>query len=433
MKQVLMGGCQSTTASTRYMWVDGYGPTDSTQDFRGMMIAEDGTISNLQVALTVAPGGVTARVFTLMVDGAASALTVTISGTSTTGADTSNSVAVTAGQWVAMRQTHTGTPAAALPRFACEYSATAAQTAAWGSATSWTVTHNSADSRYAPLGPVGQDAFAVTTDAGARAPWSIACNIKSLYVKLFAAPGAGDSRAFTVMVNGVATGSTVTISEAETTGNATGMTCAIAPGDLVSLRETGTGTPASSNFYYGISYTPTTDGQWHISGLVPGDITDGFFGALGYGVTPISTEIDRVVLVDSAGNGMKNWRISNLYFTTAVAPGAGDTRTLTVHKTGAPTALSAVISDAAVSASLLGTDVTLLDDDYLSVLFNKSAGADATTRLSWSLAAGPRSAGGSGGGGGGGQGGGPRGGGGGPGGGRGNERFVASGRKRLRY
>lgn len=70
-------------------------------------------LRNARGQVGVAPGGATADVFTLRVNGVATSIVVTISGASTTGADTTNTATVIGGDVVTVQGSKTGAPTGA--------------------------------------------------------------------------------------------------------------------------------------------------------------------------------------------------------------------------------------------------------------------------------------------------------------------------------
>ena len=89
-----------------------YGDQDTNEDNTEIVITKASTISNLTVRLNNAPGGATTRTFTLRLNGANTALTVTITGAATTGTDAVNTVSVVQFDRIALLHTRTGAPVA---------------------------------------------------------------------------------------------------------------------------------------------------------------------------------------------------------------------------------------------------------------------------------------------------------------------------------
>jgi hypothetical protein len=84
--------------------------TDSIAVGSRQIVSKTGTLSNLYVALTTAPGGGATRVFTVRINGVNTALTCTIAGATTAGNNTGTSVAINAGDQVSVVMTTTGGP-----------------------------------------------------------------------------------------------------------------------------------------------------------------------------------------------------------------------------------------------------------------------------------------------------------------------------------
>lgn len=69
------------------------------------------TVRDLAIALTAAPGGATSRTFTVRKNGADTALTITISGASTSGSNTSDAITFAVGDTISLKCTVSGSPA----------------------------------------------------------------------------------------------------------------------------------------------------------------------------------------------------------------------------------------------------------------------------------------------------------------------------------
>ncbi len=69
------------------------------------------TLQNARALVGVAPGGVTADIFTVRINGVATTIVVTISGVATTGSDTTHTATVSPGDTVTVQGTKTGSPA----------------------------------------------------------------------------------------------------------------------------------------------------------------------------------------------------------------------------------------------------------------------------------------------------------------------------------
>lgn len=112
--------------------------------------------------------------------------------------------------------------------------------------------------------------------------------IKDLYVKIATAPGAGKTRTYTIMKNGVATSLEVALPNT-TSGNDTNPDHAVSvvPGDTVSIRQYATaGTTVTAAQYWGSVWSPETDGEaLSLSGTVADTLNPAaveYFGLIGY-------------------------------------------------------------------------------------------------------------------------------------------------------
>lgn len=163
-------------------------------------------------------------------------------------------------------------------------------------------------------------------------PWMAAGVFSNMKITLPSAPGVGTSRTFTLEINSVATGLTLTFSDAETDKSITGVTAAVASFDIVRLVATNVGTPADvSNVHLALEFRPTVDGTQSFgsmcSGQVPvGTTYNGVFAGNFDWTTTLSDAVINVVPVAGTitGGGIK----------LSVATGAAKSRTVTLYKNG---------------------------------------------------------------------------------------------------
>lgn len=95
-----------------------------------------------------------------------------------------------------------------------------------------------------------------------KAAWMVAGTFRNLYIEIDTAPGSGNSWTFEIYKNGVASGVTLTISDASTSGSDTSNSVSTTAGDYFSLRVTSTGTPASSGgMVYSCEFESTNTGE----------------------------------------------------------------------------------------------------------------------------------------------------------------------------
>lgn len=96
--------------STYYsvLGVDGTGA--SAYNSRKFVITSSGVIKNLRVNIATAPGTNNSHTITLYKNGTSTPLAVTISGTSTSGSNTTDAVSVSAGDTISLFVSQSGTP-----------------------------------------------------------------------------------------------------------------------------------------------------------------------------------------------------------------------------------------------------------------------------------------------------------------------------------
>lgn len=275
MQQPLMGctsDLQFGVDSTKYFpfLSGGYGADTLANENKISSLAPiDGTISNLIVKLQLAPGSGCSRIFTLRVNGVDTALTVTISGTNTTGQDNSNTVSITAGDRISLSETSVNSPnPGGNPGWT---TLGAAWSAVWNGGTQRaillssnpTILSGSWSDRYTGVYGHQHQNFSGWTTPDEILGLQInplSGTLKNLRVLLSAAPGVGKSITITVRKNQASTGVSVTISDANTTGVDTVNTVSVAPGDQLAFLASRNGTtPAATLIQCGIEFFSATE------------------------------------------------------------------------------------------------------------------------------------------------------------------------------
>lgn len=254
-------GDSTHTTNTEFSLVTGRAGWNATENRRYQVCPSDGTVSKLKLVLETAPGSGNSFAFTLRVNEADSSLTVTISGSDTSGSDLSNQVSVSAGDTVSMQSVPTGGPTVGIAKFTMIFTgdvsnesvlmATNAGAALNASATEYDVVQH-----LTGLGPVATELDAQQLCAGAG-------TIKNLYVKMSASAGSDpDAYRFTLRKNGVSQSLTVTITATATTGNDTSNSFSVAAGDLLTLLIEPLNAPsASPHAAWGVTFVADTDGE----------------------------------------------------------------------------------------------------------------------------------------------------------------------------
>ena len=176
-----------------------------------------GTLKNLYVELTAAPGAGKSRTYTIWKNGIAQSLVVTISDSATTGSDTdpAHAVTIAAGDKVAIKESCVGVPEVLYVKFGSTFLPDTA--GEWiTSATTDDATSSSAV-EYQHLNCGDSTLTATENEQHGLAP---ATTAKKIYVNLSTAPGAGYTWVFTLREALADTALTVSIADANTSGNA---------------------------------------------------------------------------------------------------------------------------------------------------------------------------------------------------------------------
>ena len=116
MNYPMYGGTSAaaTTGSTIYYMFANSSvslASSSTESVVAVQFSETTTLSNFYVQLTTAPGGAASWTFNVMKNGSTSGITVTISGTATSGIDTINTATWNATDTISLQVVPASTPA----------------------------------------------------------------------------------------------------------------------------------------------------------------------------------------------------------------------------------------------------------------------------------------------------------------------------------
>jgi len=373
--QPIVGGFNDNLnpAATEYNCLMGGATWNATESNVYQVIPTGGTISGLLVKLSGNVAAASTYSFTLMVNSAPSALTVTIPAGAPTGSDWSNSVSVTAGQTVSLRSTFTGAPGALL--------------ASWSAIWQPSIAGESI-MLVNLLSSVGGTVYGTTqgytigngTESSVQAPLPTAGNFKKMYIVLSTDPGdpAGpDGYTLTPRINGANTTLTVTISADNTTGNDTTHTVAGAAGNLLSIGIVPLNVPAAAPYCaIGMVFASSTSGEYLVMGGT--DMTQTVAGATRY------------IQLCGTGRGVFDAAEANAYSLTQsgilkkfyvklnVAPDGGQSQTVSIREAVGNTGITVTISGA---VDTTGNDVahtyTSLVGDVADIMVVSSAGAAA--------------------------------------------------------
>lgn len=329
-------------------------------------IPYDGRLSNLHVEINTAPGSGKSFDFKVKVMGTAGNPQVNIANSNTSGADNSTSIAVNAGDLVCLEVIANGTPTAFTDfKVSICYTADApnncfmgsSNSSSPGSTTTWFIS------------PYRNSSYSSTQLDILNAMSPFDCTIESFYAGIDVAPGSGKQWTFSIYKNGsIEASSTVTIANSSLSGFVTGLSIDVAPGDLITIGITPTGTPAAFNaMNQGIGIIPDTPGEsWmdsHISDGIDGSATE--YNSLGYNPNLVwsGTENDFKYKGNAIGMTLKKFNFYG-FNGGSVAPG---NYSILVRKNGSNSSLG--ISYNRSSAGLM-SDVSNTCDIALNDEFN---------------------------------------------------------------
>ena len=228
--------------------------------------------------------------------------------------------------------------------------------------------------------------------------------ITNHYIRASAAPGAGNSRIFTMWKNGVAqdgTGGTpdtrITLSGAGSgsgiTFGSTTFTLSVTELDQLKVVHTTTGTPATTHNVIGSCRFLSSDaGSWNVGAFInsnPSNSATNYawpFGLQETGTAWSATESDKQFKVGPTGFSLSEMRID-----LDTAPGSGNSYVFTVRKNGAATALTLTFTDAEVADTISGVDVDFADGDLIAfeAVPSSTPTVPAGIRVVFSMAAAP--------------------------------------------
>lgn len=346
------------------------------------LVSTGGKIKYLRVKLETAPGAGKDYTFTLMVNGVASALEVTISDTATTGADTTHEVDVVAGDYISIRSTPTSLPTAGWVTWTSIFvGSTSKESLILGSsysavsntATAW----NHISTAYISWGTEA-DRWQVIPTSG---------KIKNLYVKLSEDPGtAPDAYKFTLRVNGADTVLTCTITADDTTGNDTTHEVSVSAGDYVTLQCEPLNEPtATPHAHWGMTFVADIDGESLLINGARGELHSA------------ATQFNRLSAIDDAWDATEADRhqlgqsctLKKFYVLLSGTPGDGKSYTFTLRKPNPANGmmdgnLTVTIADAATTGNDTVNTDAISDLDLLS-LECTPAGTPSARDAYWGL------------------------------------------------
>ena len=336
-------------------------------------VSKQGVLTDLKITLDAQPGGGKSYTFVLYQNNNPTSMSVTISGTDTTGEDITHSVQVDNGDILQFVCTPSGTPAAARVRNSIvffstpddEFSVSAGNGSISGTATIY----------------LSLDSSGTSSGLGSAIKCPLAGTLKNFYINLSVAPGTGLTRTFTVMygtAGATASDLVITISDSSTSGSDTAHTLAVVPGDVLRIKSEVSGSLAASDVLTRLTFVSSVSGRYWIGGSTPSNLstTDTEYFKPTAGSTATAQYL-------SEQRFTKDITIKNMYVEVSAAPGTGGSgkkRTFTLMQNGNPTALTFDILETATTNNIT-TDVVCAEGDLFELQsVPTSSPAAATSR-----------------------------------------------------
>lgn len=358
MDSVIFSGMYNllSTGDTEYNMVTGGGGWTTTESSMYQIVSTGGSFKNLRVKLDGGPGGGASYAFTLMQNGSPTSLTCTIADTATTGSDTSNTVNVSAGDYLTIRCVPSGGPAARNAYWTFMFTGSTSKESLIMGGYPDAIAQNATEYNFLTRGYVWTG-----TEANYYQIVSTAGTLKNLYVKLQNTPNADTT--FTLRKNGADTSLTVTLNSSAT-GSDTAHTVSVAAGDKINLKYSTAGTyPATGYAWWGLTFLADTDGE----SLILGGSEDN--------LSNVITEFNSFAAARNTWNITESYRyrlgqtctLKNLYLYLSAAPGSGKYYRFTIRQNDADTSLLVTVSDTAQTGSNTSDTVSVSNDDYLGL------------------------------------------------------------------
>lgn len=376
-----VGGGNSTAPSKT---ATNNGSIVMSNDSKGWLVGLDevpcpgaATVSQFKVNITNTPGTSKQYVFDVTKNGSTTGLTVTLSGTTISASDLTNSFTYSAGDTIGIKSTPTGTPAATGNiNWSVLIQTTDGTQHIFGS-----VSATSTTTKYRNL--MSEDSWQGSA-ALADCPMCIGGTFSNLYVTDTNPGVLGDSHTYTLFVANSASVITCTINSPHTSGSDTTHTRAVSEGAIVCLEGVNGGT-VDMNPSWGICFTPNRRGLSIImhggDGNPSNSATNYLEPSAGGNLTVSATEANVQRLMDY---------FAVFYFRCykVTAPGSGKTYTFTVRRNGVDTSLTVPMTGTSGSFQNIGVGklVVFMPGDLMSVSSVPSSTPTAGTGLGWSMA-----------------------------------------------
>lgn len=227
--------------------------------------------------------------------------------------------------------------------------------------------------RYSTLG----SANSMVADDVQQVPMPCPGTFSQLRPWMTTAPGSGKSYEYMLMKNGATTDLASTVADTAQYNDNTANTATVVAGDLMSMRYTPSGTPASSGYQSHTLLFESSDGRYPILG-----------GTNGSNLTNSATRYISLHSAANAGAASTTYgqtqaphacTIDRLYISLGAAPGADTSYTFTLQKNGSATDVTVTISDTATTGNDTAHTIDVAEGDLLVMVVTPTGTPTATT------------------------------------------------------
>lgn len=357
-KQIFVGGDTHETlpiaAGTTYINLinPGNQTFNTTLNRRQIPFPCAGKLKNFRVILSAAPGAGNTREVNIQ-NGSTKVITLSFGAADTDLSDTATEATIAVKDPIVVSIVSTGTPTVCTMQFSAEFVGDVSAQSAYGGGGSSNPSQSVQNWCSLLCGPGNTWG---TTEGNVVHVAPMNGTITAFYVKLSASITTG-SQLYQIYKNGSAeTSSNVTISSGST-GEATGLTIDVAPGDTFSLSATPTSTPTNARVGVGIAITADVAGESMLVGASTDDLN---VGSVEYnnGTCPAIASVFSATETEFQGLvGPTGFDLTFMYVRLGGAPGSGKSFTLRPRKSAADSAsLAVTVADAATTGSNTNTE-----------------------------------------------------------------------------
>jgi hypothetical protein len=331
----------------------------STHALGSCTIPIDGTFSNLYARFPTAIGAGTSYTLTVHKNGTTDMnVTCQITDAALTASDTVNTAAFSQGDTFSYKCVPAGTPTAnGIVQLGILFEATTpGESMVFGSA-------SGVSNSVASYIPLGGTTFSATENL-ASVVFPTDGVLDRLYVITSGTPGGAATYTFEVMKEGIVeAGLSAQVASGATTANDTTGSVSVAAGETISIRCTPASTPTSRNATLSMRWVPTVSGESVLFSntiVDPSNSATRYFNLNGFNNSGNATEANAYNVVPYACT------IRDLRVEVNTAPGAGNTRAITLSKVGVDQAITTTLGDAETTETDLSNEYSASAGELLT-------------------------------------------------------------------